>query len=259
VEGAAITLYTDTGTRRARTDRGGEFSVTDLSPGPAHLQVHAAGFAPFSTAIVIPDSGGRRPHALARIELVAEGVVEGLVVDPRGDPVAGARVAKDHAPTWLLVGSNPEGVAVTDGQGHFSLRGLPAGATRLEAYSPDLGRGRVDVSVEAGRSTEDVRIALASEDEAPTQLATTGGVAVTLGETAPPVEVMVVSVVEGSEAERAGLEPGDRLVAVDGVPVADMKGARKALGGPVGDDALLAVRRGGADRTVRVAREPIRR
>jgi S1-C subfamily serine protease len=99
-----------------------------------------------------------------------------------------------------------------------------------------------------------------SDQEArPSAPPASGNVAVTLGETAEPVQVVVVSVAAASEAERAGLVPGDILVSVDGVAVHSMEEARDRLGGPVSDDVVVHVRRGDADMGVRVAREMVRR
>jgi S1-C subfamily serine protease len=190
-------------------------------------------------------------------------VVEGQVVDERGDPVAGARVARDHVPTWLVVGTSPLGVALSDAKGRFTLRELPEGNLVLEAYAPDRGRALAEgVRVTAGRTTVNVRIVLGarSADQAPApESMATGSVAVTLGETGEPVEVVIVSLVEGSEAERAGLAPGDVLLAVDGASVATMSEARARLSGPLADDVVLRVRRGEQTLALRVARESVRR
>jgi membrane-associated protease RseP (regulator of RpoE activity) len=214
-------------------------------------------------AVTIPESGGRRPYAVPRIELGAEGIVEGDVVDLHGDPIAGARVARDHVPTWLLVGSNPEGMAVADAKGHFTLHELPEGSVALEAYAPDVGRGRCEgVKIVAGRTTENVRIVVApgaSEQSAQREPAASGGVAVTLGETGAPTEVLVISVVDGSEAERAGFAPGDVLLAVDGASVHTMDEARAKLTGALADDIVVRVRRGDRTLALHVAREVVRR
>jgi S1-C subfamily serine protease len=71
--------------------------------------------------------------------------------------------------------------------------------------------------------------------------------------------VIVVSVADGSEAERAGLMPGDVVATVDGAPVTSIEDARVRLSGPLTDDVVVGVRR--ADRTMalRVAREVVRR
>jgi hypothetical protein len=263
VAGAEVTLYTDLGVRRARTGDDGTFALGELAPGPARLDVRAAGFAPVTDTLTLPDSGGRRAFAIPRIELSAEGVVEGQVMDGQGAPVAGARVARDHVPTWLLVGTNPPGLAVTDAQGRFTLKQLPEGTVTLEAYAPDLGRGRAaGVKVVSDRTTVNVRITLVGDrgdDAASTGPPASGSVAVTLGESDEPVEVVIVSVVSGSEAERAGLEPGDVLTAVDGKDVHTMAEARARLSGPVADDVLVALRRVDRALILRVTREAVRR
>ncbi|HEX8795017.1 MAG TPA: carboxypeptidase regulatory-like domain-containing protein [Polyangiaceae bacterium] len=263
IAGAEVTLYTDLGVRRARTDAAGAFSLGGLAPGSAKLQVRAAGYAPVTRTLAIPDSEGRRAFEIPRVELAEEGAVEGDVVDANGDPVPGARVAQDRVPTWLAVGSTPAGVAVADSRGHFALHELPEGTLTLEAYAPDIGRARVrDVKVVSGRTTDRVRIVLsrdAGDGAASKEPGASGNVAVTLGETDAPVEVVVVHVVEGSEAERVGLAPGDVILAVDGAHVDTMKEARARLEGPVADDVLLSVRRGDQSLTLRVTREATRR
>ena len=263
VGAAEVTLYTDLGVRRSRTASDGTFSLGELAPGPARLDVSAAGFAPLTRSISIPDSGGRRPFVIPRVELSTEGLVEGEVVDVHDRPVAGARVARDHVPTWLLVGANPQGIALTDTKGHFTLRQLPEGTVTLEAYAPDLGRGRAEgVKVVSDRTTVNVRIVLtgdAGDETASKGPAASGSVAVTLGETDEPVEVVVVSVVPGSEAERGGLAPGDVVTAVDGTAVQTIADARARLSGPIADDVLVAVRREDRALTLRVTREAVRR
>ncbi len=262
IAGAAITLYTDLGARRARTDAQGAFALNDLAPGSARLGVRAPGFAPSTRVITIPDSGGRLGFAIPPLELVAEGSIEGDVVDAHGDPVAGARIAKDDVPTWLLVGSTPESVAVTDAKGRFALRGLPEGTVTLEAYAPGLGRARAEgLKVTSGRTTDNVHVVIApsNDDVAGADLSASGGVAVTLGESGAPTAVVVVSVVDGSEAERAGIVPGDVLLEVDGARVGGMQDARAKLSGPMAEDVVVALQRGDRQLTLRVAREPVRR
>ena len=266
IDGAELVLYTTAGARHARADASGLFAFGDLPPGAARLRVRAAGFVSVTNDVTIATSGGRRPTALPRVELAPGGSVEGQVLDARGDPVAGARVALDRVPTYLTVGGSPAGVAVADARGTFRLGDLPEGAVTLEAYAPDVGRARSEgVRVVAGRTARDVRITLRSDrtdrtdDRSRGVDDAAGGVAVTLGETAEPREVVLVSVVEASEAERAGLAPGDVLVAVDGKDVHTLAEARARLSGPLGVDVLVKVRRGERTDALRVAREPIRR
>ena len=263
IAGADVALYTDLGVRRARTDSRGAFVLKELAPGAGRLRVRARGFAAASCSVTVPDSAGQRPFSVPRVELAAEGVVEGDVVDARGDPVVGARVARDHAPTWLVVGMSPEGVAVTDARGRFSVGELPEGTVALEAYAPDLGRGRVEgVQVVAERTTSNIHIALvrpAAADDRERGPTAAGSVAITLGETGAPVQVVVVSVGTASEAERAGLAPGDVILAVNDAPVRTIEDARDKLSGPLSDDVVVRVKRGDEDLAMRVAREAVRR
>jgi hypothetical protein len=260
IAGAEVTLYTDVGARRATTDKDGTFTLVELAPGPARLRVWAAGFAPIERTVSVPDTGGRRPYTMEDLQMVASGSVQGVVTDALGAPVAGARVANGHAPTWLVVGSNPVGMTTTDARGRFTLGELPEGTANLEAYAPDLGRGRAAVAVVAGRTTDGVELILEPPDGGVShEVVPAGGVAVTLGETEAPVQVVVVSVVDGSEAERAGLMPGDVVVTVDGTAVTSIEDARVHLSGPLTDDVVVGVRRGERAMALRVAREVVRR
>ncbi len=260
---AEITLQTDSGVRHARTDKEGVFTIGDLSPGPGRVRVRLAGRAPEERAIVIEEKGGRKPTELPRFELKEEGIVEGVVVDGRGDPVPGARVAKDAVPTYLPVGAAAVGMAVTDGRGRFRLGELGEGTITLEAYAADVGRTRrSDVRVSAGRTTSDVKIVIARGEAGPKEPNATGGVAITLGETSAGLElaeVVVVAVSEGSEAERGGLQSGDVLLEVGGATVSSITEARTRLSGPVQDDVLVKVRRGERIIALRIAREAVRR
>jgi hypothetical protein len=259
---AEVTLQTESGVRHARTNKDGVFTIGEVSPGPARLRVRAPGRAPDERAIVIEDRGGRRPTEVARFELAEEGVVEGTVVDERGAPVPGARVAKDAVPTYLPAFAILNGMAVTDGKGHFRLGELDPGTITLEAYAADVGRARkTDVRVSAGRTTSDVKLVITRE-ESPKEPIATGGVAVTLGETAAGIEaaeVVIVAVAEGSEAERGGLAMGDVLVEVGGVKVSSITDARARLSGPVHDDVLVKVKRGERVVPLRISREAVRR
>jgi Carboxypeptidase regulatory-like domain/PDZ domain len=257
---AEVVLYTELGAKHARSDARGEYRVAGLAAGAARLRVHAPGFAPFARAIAIDASSGQRPAALPRVEMAAEAIVEGVVVDARGEYVQGARIARDRVPTYLAVGASPSDVAVTDARGRFHLGELAEGTASLEAFAPDVGRGRADsVRVVAGRTTDGVRIVLrAALDEKSIEPAASGGVAVTLGLTHAD-EVVLVAVADGSAAERAGLAPGDVLVEIDGAKVGAIVAARGKLSGPLGDDVVVKLRRAERSLALRVPREPVRR
>lgn len=264
IEGAEVVLQTETGARTARTNKDGAFTIGDLAPGPARLRVRAKGRASLEKTIQVEARGGRRATELGKLELAEAGIVEGTVVDGRGDPVPGARVARDSVPTYLPVGASVSGMATCDARGAFHLEDLAEGTVTLEAYAPDVGRARVSgVRVVSGRTTDRVRIVLVREGGSSSEPLATGGVAVTLGEAAGGeeggAEVVVAAVAEGSEAERGGLLVNDVLLEVAGVRVRTMTDARARLGGPVHDDVVLRVRRGDRVIVLRVAREQVRR
>jgi C-terminal processing protease CtpA/Prc len=100
---------------------------------------------------------------------------------------------------------------------------------------------------------------IAHADDEAARGALARGVAVTLGETAEPKEVVIVAVAESSEAERAGLVPNDVVVEVDGQAVATMKEARQRMSGPLADEAVLKIRRGDNQLVFRVPREAVRK
>ena len=73
--------------------------------------------------------------------------------------------------------------------------------------------------------------------------------------------VRVIEVPPEGPAHRADLRPGDRIVAVDGVPVAgrDSVAVQGLLSGEVGSRATLEVLRDGRTLTIPVQREPYAR
>jgi S1-C subfamily serine protease len=86
-------------------------------------------------------------------------------------------------------------------------------------------------------------------------------VAITLGErpSSTGVEVVIVNVAAGSEAERADLREGDVLRAIDGWDVHGMAEARRYLGGSDGSDVIVELDRAGEWLSLNVRREAVRR
>jgi len=260
-----LTLFTASGARHVRTDAEGWYHLTDLAPGRVRIATSHPDHAPQQVIVVI--EGDRdHPADLGTIDLEEAGEVEGEVLDADDRPVAGARVARDAVPTYLSAGPLPRGIVATDRKGRFKLGGLPAGKVALEAYFADLGRGRAeDVPVRAGRTTDRVKIVLADGGKAAAREPRgAGSVAVTLEEKSEAGRkvVLVAMVPMGSEAEAAGVEPGDELLSVNGEAVHGTDAARKLLTGPLAEDVIVELHRedDGEKRTVlRVRRERVRR
>jgi hypothetical protein len=260
VAGVDVTLFTTAGARHARSDAEGAFVFKDLSPGKVRLRAAHPDYAPAEAHVTV--AGDRdHPADLGTVDLSESGEVEGEVVDESDQPVAGARVARDAVPTFLPLGPLPPGVVATDRNGRFKLGGLPEGKVSLEGYFADVGRGRAeDVVVRAGRTTDRVKIALSGGPPSSRDPKGAGSVAVTLGEHAGAVVVLLVPA--GSEAEAAGIEPGDVLAEIDGHPVRTIEAARARLTGPLGEDVVVTVRHeddGAEATTLRVRRERVRR
>jgi len=256
---ALVTLRAGTQRKSTMTDEEGAYSFAGVAPGRIQLVVSHPDYAEVSIeAEVARTTREDRPFEIAPIDLPEPGEIEGRVIDARGDPVEGARVAIGAAPTHLPQGALPTGVALTDRDGAFVLRRAAAGRVRVEAYAASLGRGRLDgVVVDPGRTTSGLVIALRERDVEETEPLATGGVAITLSERGG--ELAVARVAAGSEADRGGLREGDVLVNVDGVRATALAETRARLVGPAGSDVLVTVTRDGTELRLRVTREPIRR
>jgi C-terminal processing protease CtpA/Prc len=147
-------------------------------------------------------------------------------------------------------------MARSNAQGEFTLSNLATGTVTLEAQAVNKGRGKISVSIGEGQTTSDVRLVLQPGVE--TETGQTAGIAVTLSEPATG-QVMIEQVAAHSEAERAGLQIGDRILAVEGIPVSSMNDARTRMSGNAGGDVLLELQRSQSIFKLRVTREQLRR
>lgn len=95
------------------------------------------------------------------ISLALQGKIDGVVVDDRGSPVAGARVILGELGRATLFYNTPEEMFVgtpglseietkqfsallsTDASGRFAVDGLAAGEYSLIAADPEIGRAHV--------------------------------------------------------------------------------------------------------------------
>lgn len=256
VRDARITAYLDTGPVHLTTNQQGEYAFDDAVPGTIRLRVEHDDYVAVEKSVVVKESAAGRPVELEAIDLEEAGEVEGEVVDDRGDRIAGARIAKDQVPQFLPVGKLPPGVVESNERGEFVLKGLPEGKVLLEAYAPGVGRGlERDVDVRRGRTTTRVRIVIDRSSEAAGP-AVVAGVLLSLREDVNGVQVS--RVFAGSEAEQAGIRPGDLILSIDGRLPASVREAERLLLGPERQDVILELGRGEQTRRLRVPRERIR-
>jgi hypothetical protein len=262
VAGASVTLVANGSRRSTTTDADGRFRLADVSPGGARLVVSHPDYAEASFEVAIAETGRRdRALELPAVDLEEPGSVEGIVLDADGNPVRGARVSASIAQSYLPAGALPADVAVTDGDGRFTLSHVAPGRRTLEAFSAISGRGDVEgVEVTSGRVTSRVEIRLEPPSDEAAPLGE-GNVAITLGENKVDrrLQIVVVAVASGGEAERAGVAEGDVLVNIDGATPGSLKSARRKLSGRPGSDVLLELARGDERLVLRITREAVRR
>ena len=262
VPGAVVTVQQNGVRKMATTDADGAFRLRDVAPGELRVRVEHADFADEEATLHV-DSTGRadRAFTLPDIDLSESGEVEGDLVDERGERVAGARVTAGVSAGYVPAGRAPRGVVLSDQDGHFVLPQVHPGTLVIFAVSSTAGRGSARaVEVSSGRTTRGLRIQLSAQPVDGDALGA-GSIAIGLGErgSAPNVEVVIVSVAEASEAERAGLEAGDVISALDGTRPTSMSDARARLSGQPGSDIVVEVVRASATQRFRVLREATRR
>jgi hypothetical protein len=121
------------------SDEAGRFELTGLSAGAASLQAERSGLVPLAQALELAEGETRS----AELVLASGGRVTGRVVTGRGAGVPGALVRAGP-----ITAPGPHVTA--DGEGRFTLAGLPPGTTWIGLWD---GTGAIEVEVTAGGTT----------------------------------------------------------------------------------------------------------
>lgn len=148
---------------KATTDTRGRFSLGLFSGNEYRVSAGTSGYGTVDRFPVrLPRGPGKRvPPAPLRFTLArADGIIDGVVVDPAGDPIAGTRVmAFRSGATHAYVGG---GETTADLDGRFLLRRLPLGDYSVIADLPGY-RGDFRQSVDVG--VAHLRLLMAPLDE----------------------------------------------------------------------------------------------
>lgn len=130
-------------------DDGGVFSLKRVNAGDVTVFAKAEGLAPALS--FVPNVMPGKTVTGVEIRLQAGASVEGLVVDERGVPVAGARVYPGEAPQDEWMRNNTPGTT-TDANGRFTLTSLSPDTESIGALHNDYPPVNAPVELVPGRS-----------------------------------------------------------------------------------------------------------
>lgn len=240
-------------------DADGRFEMTGVPEGDFELVATARGFPPSEPVPVSVRGDGA---SSATITMQRGGSLSGVVRSAEdGAPIQGATLALEGrlgAQQGSAIALTARAVSGPDGR--FTLDGIGASSSSVrvqaEGYHSRILGG---VAFGAGE-TQQVEVELtpvADGEEPSTELAGIGCVLM------PRREALIIRrIVEGGGAARAGLQPGDLVLAVDGTPVTTLGfgGTIDHIRGVEGTTVLLTVQRQGAQEPTDIAitRERVR-
>jgi membrane-associated protease RseP (regulator of RpoE activity) len=239
------------GRPRIIEDPGGAFLMEALPPGRYVLTASSAGRPPARSYGVDVESG--RATRNVRIVLSRGVTLSGRVTsaDTRA-PVFEAQVELDSVTSS---GANAISLALSDASGHYELEGAPATGpfsikVRHQEYVTKIVPGLDARGAPTLRA--DVELRARGDGGASEELA---GVGATLAPS--PRGVMIIGVIDGGPAARAGLEKGDRIVRIDGADARDLPlpDCVQRLRGREGTRVTLGVDREGQTVEVSMVRE----
>jgi hypothetical protein len=228
-------------------DPGGQYEVDGLLPGPALVSASAPGRSPSQEVeVAIPEAGAA--PAVADLELGPGSRVIGVVLDAAtGAPLAGARVEADAGeagPSAIPV----KGSATSATDGRFAIDGVPGGQP-ISIYAHAEGHhARVVTGVGAPDGVESALVSVSLAPLAPGEdpRVDVGGLGAMLAAQGTGA-LRVMSLSEDSAAAQAGLAPGDEVVGIEGLPVAELSldKALRLMRDAEGSSLVLAVRKAG--------------
>ncbi|RVT82656.1 PDZ domain-containing protein [Rhodobacteraceae bacterium CCMM004] len=193
--------------------------------------------------------GAARPAGLGAAVYVLGLDGSGAIDVSRGIVSGALRQAEPRLPLWMLphdarTGASAVGAALVDDAG--ALLGMATATPGLALSAADVARLAIEMQAGTLRPVPDLGAALRTVDAT---------IAEALG--VPPGGILIDSVAAGSRAARAGLRPGDVLIAADGVALAVLGDLAWRIDGRVGDALALTLRRGAVELTVTLDLRPV--
>jgi hypothetical protein len=220
---------------------GTRFRASGLSPGTYVLMARSDTRETDSQQVVV------RAGETTQVTLTNRGTatVTGVVRDFKTRaPVAGLRCNANprQGEATGLIYSGPEEPVMTDAQGGYRITS-PAGEINVVCLSPK--RNGMQTAVATRDATTNVDVLTVEMTQQPG----------TIDAQLKFLTHRVREIVKGGSADRAGLQIGDEVIAVDGVSVLELGAPQTMLvitQRPAGTQAKLTIVRGGEQRTIAV-------
>ncbi|HYC61583.1 MAG TPA: carboxypeptidase regulatory-like domain-containing protein [Thermoanaerobaculia bacterium] len=157
IENARVSIFGPGAEGNATTGPDGSFTIGGLAPGTVRLMVRKEEeFVQEMRSITAPARD-------VKIELPAGGRVSGRVVEKgSGKPITTfhAGISTSRGGPGMMMLAPPTLKEFTSEDGSFVLEGIPGGAVVLVATSPGFAASRLNITVEDGKSVEDVELQL---------------------------------------------------------------------------------------------------